>query len=143
LTSPRPRCAPVGFVRDFVVEHSGTHRGHLNLKAGGLVPIASLGRWIAIVTGDDRGSTITRLRRGQAAGLLTRDETDSLVRAFEYIYALELGNDIAAIRTDASASTWIAPKELDTLTRRYLREAFRAVAAVQNRLDSEWVARLP
>src|SRR4029079_12122270 len=37
---------PVGFVRDFVVEHSGAHRGHLNLKAGGLVPIASLGRWI-------------------------------------------------------------------------------------------------
>jgi len=43
---------PVGFVRDFVVEHSGSHRGHLDLKAGGLVPIASLGRWIAIVTGE-------------------------------------------------------------------------------------------
>jgi CBS domain-containing protein len=47
---------PVGFVRDFVVEHSGAHRGHLNLKAGGLVPIPSLRRWIVIVTGD-RGST--------------------------------------------------------------------------------------
>jgi CBS domain-containing protein len=139
--SQRP---PVGFVRDFVVEHSGAHRGHLNLKAGGLVPIASLGRWIAIVTGDDRGSTITRLHRGHAAGLLTRDETDTLVRAFEYIYALVLGNEIGAIRNNAAGSTtWIAPKELDTLTRRYLREAFRAVANVQNRLDSEWVARLP
>jgi CBS domain-containing protein len=134
---------PVGFVRDFVVEHSGSHRGHLDLKAGGLVPIASLGRWIAIVTGDDRGSTITRLRRGHAAGLLTGDETDTLVRAFEYIYELVLDNEIAAIRNSSTASTtWIAPKELDTLTRRYLRESFRAVADVQNRLDSEWVARL-
>jgi CBS domain-containing protein len=101
------------------------------------------GRWIAIVTGDDRGSTITRLRRGHAAGLLTGDETDTLVRAFEYIYELVLDNEIAAIRNNSTASTtWIAPKELDTLTRRYLRESFRAVADVQNRLDSEWVARL-
>lgn len=134
---------PVGFVRNFVVEHSGNRRGLLDLKAGGLVPIASLGRWIAIVTGDDRGSTITRLRRGQSAGLLTSDETETLVRAFEYIYGLLLDNEIDAIRTAApDASTWIAPRELDTLTRRYLREAFRAVAEVQNRLDSEWVDRL-
>jgi len=66
-----------------------------------------------------------------------------LVRAFEYIYELVLDNEIAAIRNSSTASTtWIAPKELDTLTRRYLRESFRAVADVQNRLDSEWVARL-
>ena len=138
--SARP---PSGFVRDFVVEHSGEHRGHLNLKAGGLVPIASLGRWIAIVTGDDRGSTITRLRRGQQAGLLTTDETETFIRAFEYLYGLLLDNEVAAIRDDAAtATTWVAPKELDTLTRRYLRETFRSVAEVQNRLDSEWVARL-
>ena len=133
---------PSGFVRDFVVEHSGAPRGPLNLKAGGLVPIASLGRWIAIVTGDDRGSTITRLRRGQQAGLLTTDETDTLVRAFEYVYGLLLDNEVDAIRHGTTATTWVMPKELDPLTRRYLREAFRSVAEVQNRLDSEWVARL-
>ncbi len=108
------------------------------------MPIASLGRWIAVVTGDDRGSTVTRLRRGERAGLLTADETETLVRAFEYIYGLILGREIEAIRAAdfAETTTWIAPNQLDTLTRRYLREAFRAVAEVQNRLDSEWVARL-
>lgn len=135
---------PVGFVRGLVVEHSGENRGHLDIKSGGLVPIASLGRWIAIVTGDDRGSTVTRLRRGESAGLLTEDETDTLVRAFEYLYGLLLDREIEAIRAGSGAvSAWVAPKELDTLTRRYLREAFRAVAEVQNRLESEWVARLP
>jgi CBS domain-containing protein len=138
--SARP---PLGFVRNFVVEHSGDQRGRLNLKAGGLVPIASLGRWIAVVTGDDRGSTVTRLRRGEQAGLLTADETETMVRAFEYIYGLILGREIEAIRVgDRTTTTWIEPKQLDTLTRRYLREAFRAVAEVQNRLDSEWVVRL-
>ncbi|HEU5111400.1 MAG TPA: DUF294 nucleotidyltransferase-like domain-containing protein, partial [Micromonosporaceae bacterium] len=42
---------PVGFVRDFVVQHSGEHRGELDLKAGGLAPIVSLARWIAIAAG--------------------------------------------------------------------------------------------
>ena len=108
-TTARP---PVGFVRNFVVEHSGENRGQLNLKAGGLVPIASLGRWIAIV--------------------------------FEYIYGLLLDHEITAIRDGAPApTTWIAPRELDTLTRRYLREAFRAVAEVQTRLEGLWVSRLP
>ena len=140
-TTARP---PVGFVRNFVVEHSGENRGQLNLKAGGLVPIASLGRWIAIVTGNDRGTTITRLRRGQDEGLLTTDETDTLIRAFEYIYGLLLDHEITAIRDGAPApTTWIAPRELDTLTRRYLREAFRAVAEVQTRLEGLWVSRLP
>ncbi|MDF3306202.1 putative nucleotidyltransferase substrate binding domain-containing protein [Rhodococcus sp. T2V] len=138
--SSRP---PVGFVRNFVVEQSGANRGHLDLKARGLVPIASLGRWIAVVTGDDRGSTITRLRRGGASNLLTPDETEVLVQAFEYIYGLILGREIDAIKTTTPASTWVAPNQLDSLTRRYLREAFRAVAEVQNRLESEWVARLP
>ncbi|MGW5153435.1 putative nucleotidyltransferase substrate binding domain-containing protein, partial [Rhodococcus koreensis] len=138
--SSRP---PVGFVRNFVVEQSGANRGHLDLKARGLVPIASLGRWIAVVTGDDRGSTITRLRRGGASNLLTPDETEVLVQAFEYIYGLILGREIDAIKTTTPASTWVAPNQLDTLTRRYLREAFRAVAEVQNRVESEWVARLP
>lgn len=135
---------PVGFVRGFVVEHSGAHRGHLNLKRGGLVPIASLGRWIAIVTGDNRGSTITRLQRGRDAGLLTTDETNTLVRAFEYIYGLLLDHEIAALRAgDEGPTTWIAPKELDTLTRRYLRDAFKSVAEVQNRFSADWRGRLP
>ncbi len=83
------------------------------------------------------------MRRGEAAALLTADETETLVRAFEYVYGLILGREIEAIKGSTVATTWVAPNQLDTLTRRYLRESFRAVAEVQNRLESEWVARLP
>lgn len=134
---------PVGFVRDFVVEHSGDHRGHLDLKSGGLLPITALGRWIAIVIGDDRGSTLTRLGRGEAAGLLTADESETLARAYEYIYELLLEKQVSGMRVDQGTPTdWIAPKDLDTLTRRYLREAFRSVAEVQDRLRGDWEERI-
>jgi CBS domain-containing protein len=36
---------PTGFFRGFVVEHTGEHRGQLDLKHGGILPIVDLARW--------------------------------------------------------------------------------------------------
>jgi CBS domain-containing protein len=137
------RRPPIGFVRDFVVEHSGAQKGRLDLKSLGMVPIASIGRWIALVTGNDRGSTVARLRRGVDAGLLSVDEADTLVGAFEHIHGLLLQHEVEALRDARRASTYINPRELGSLTRRQLREAFRAVADVQNVLEGEWAGRIP
>ncbi|WP_395659074.1 putative nucleotidyltransferase substrate binding domain-containing protein [Nocardioides sp.] len=133
---------PSGFVRDFVVDHRGRHRGELDLKRGGLLPVAAIGRWVAVVTGDTRGGTVDRLRRGQAAGLLSVDEADSLVAAFEQTYELLLERDLTAIAAGTTASTYVNPRELDTLTRRHLRETFRTISAVQDEIASTWAGRL-
>lgn len=138
-TAVRP---PSGFVRDFVVDHGGRHRGELDLKRGGLHPIAALGRWVAVVSGDTRGGTIDRLRRGLAAGLLTQDETDTLTAAFEQIYELLLRRDLSAIDSGEPFTTYVNPKELDTLTRRHLRETFRATAAIQDAVLGDWRTRV-
>lgn len=133
---------PTGFVRDFVVAHTGEHRGQLDLKRGGLAPVAALARWVAIVTGETGGNTPQRLWRGAEHGLLTSAEAQTLTDCFEDVYALVLDREVAALRSGATATTFIAPGELDTLTRRQLRETFRAVRAVQARLDAHWLARL-
>ena len=134
---------PTGFVRDFVVEHSGEHRGRLDLKRGGLRPLTALGRWVAVLLGDTRGSTSERLRRGAAAGLLTHDEAESLVGAHTQIFSLLLSTEIASIVQGGQRTHHVDPRTLDSLTRRYLRESFRAISGVQNVLQSEWVSRLP
>lgn len=136
--SSRP---PIGFVRNLVVEHSGEHRGQLSLKRGGLRPVTSLSRWVAVMTGDTHGTTSQRLRRGAAEGLLTADESESLVGAHEHLYGLLLQQEVAAIRAGEPASTYLDPGELDSLSRRHLRESFRAIAHVQDRLGSQWMAR--
>ena len=46
--SARP---PTGFLRDFVVEHNGEHRGTLNIKSGGLLPVVDIARWAAMSAG--------------------------------------------------------------------------------------------
>jgi len=135
---------PIGFVRDFVVHHSGEHRGQLDLKPGGLTPVVALARWIAIAAGDASGTTIERLHRGAALGLLTADEADTLAGGFAGVYGLLLRHEVQALRTHGAATTtFIAPKELDSLTRRHLRETFRAIALVQARVDRDWLTRLP
>ncbi len=133
---------PVGFVRDFVVEHSGRHRGRLDLKRGGLVPVTSLGRWLAVAMGEVHGTTPERIERAAAANLLTKEEADMLVGAFDDVYATVLDSQVGAIRTGAPASTWIDPRKLDSLARRRLRESFRAIAGVQNSVEGTWMARL-
>ena len=133
---------PIGFVRGFVVEHSGEHRGNLDLKAGGLTPICALARWLAIAQGDVRGSTIDRLRRAASAGVLKEEEADILINAFKDIYQLVFEAEIAAIRGGREGSSWISPQNLDSLTRRHLRESFRAVSAIQTRFYNEWESRL-
>jgi CBS domain-containing protein len=134
---------PTGFVRDFVVDHGGEHRGQLNLKRGGLRPVVAIGRWAAIVTEDTRGPTVDRLRRAEAAGLLTADEADTLVSAYQGIFSLVLLRECEAIRNGQETSSYLDPRDIDPLTRRQLRESFRAIADIQRRLETEWTARTP
>ena len=133
---------PTGFVRDFVVEHGGEHRGELDLKKGGLAPVVGLARWVAIATGDVTGSTTERLRRGADRGLLTVDEAQALAGAFDDVYGLLLRHEAEALSRGTEPSTYIAPRDLDTLTRRHLRETFRVIRSVQERIDEHWMARL-
>lgn len=133
---------PTGFVREFVVEASGRHRGELDLKRGGLLPVVAIGRWVGLTTRDPSGSTLDRIRRGNAAGLLTADESGVLEHAFEDLYELLYERELDSIEEGSPVSTYLAPKELDTLARRHLRETFKAIARVQSRLESEWVSRL-
>ncbi len=133
---------PTGFVRDFVVEHTGEHKGQLNLKRGGLRPLTAIGRWAAIVTGNTRGSTQDRIRRGVEAGLFTVDESETLVGAHTEIFSLLMEREIESIRAGTALNHHVDPKSLDPLTRRYLRESFRAITSVQTTLQGEWVTRV-
>jgi CBS domain-containing protein len=133
---------PTGFVRDFIVQHTGEHRGQLDLKRGGLAPVVALARWIAIATGESRGTTPQRLHRGAGAGLLTGDEAQTLAGAYESIYSLLLDHEVSAIRSGDALETFIAPKDLDSLARRHLRESFRAIERVQERVDQDWMRGL-
>jgi len=128
---------PTGFLRDFVVEHSGERRGRLDIKHGGLIPIVDLARWAGMAAGVASASTLERLRAAQAAGTLERAEAQTLSEAFGFIFALRLDHQVEQLRRGEPPDDFIDPKALNPLARSYLREAFRAVASVQANLAGE------
>jgi len=128
---------PTGFLRGLVVEHSGERRGQLDLKHGGVVPIVDLARWAAMSAGVTLSSTAERLRVAGEAGTLPRSDARTLLEAHELFVGLRLERQIEQLVAGETPDDYIDPASLSPLTRSYLREAFRAVAAVQKRVAAE------
>jgi CBS domain-containing protein len=128
---------PTGFFRGLVVEHSGEHRGRLDLKLGGMLPITDLARWAGMAAGVTSASTIERLRVAGDAGTLLKTDANTLEDAFELITGIRLEHQIEQLRAGHELDDHVDPASLSPLTRSYLRVAFRAVASIQKRLAAE------
>ena len=132
--SQRP---PTGFFRGLVVEHSGEHRGRLDLKHGGMIPIVALARWAGIAAGVTSASTTERLRAAADAGTLSAADAHTLEDAFELITSLRLAHQVDQLRAGEEPDDFVDPAALSSLTRTHLKEAFRAVASIQKAVAAE------
>src|SRR6201996_3531555 len=130
------------FLRGLVVEHGGEHPGTLDLKEGGTKPILALARWGAIAAGVTLASTPERLHAAGVAGTLPDGEAETLRDAFALINNLRLKHQVMQLRAGVAPDDHVAPEELSDLMRAQLREALRAVSAIQKRVASEAGARI-
>jgi CBS domain-containing protein len=128
---------PTGFLGGLVVEHSGEHRGTLDLKVGGALPIVNLARWAGMGAGLVCASTPQRLRAASEAGILSQADADTLIESFELVSELRLDHQSAQLMAGEEPDDFVDPGELSVLTRTYLKEAFRAVAAVQHSISND------
>jgi len=128
---------PTGFLRTLVVEHTGEHRGRLDLKHGGIIPIVDLARWAGMAAGVAGGSTLERLRAAGEAGTLPGSDAHTLRDAFELFSSLRLEHQVGQIRAGREPDDHVDPRQLSNLTRTHLRGAFRAVASIQKRVAAE------
>ena len=115
----------------------GAHRGRLDLKHGGLIPIVDLARWAGMAAGVTSASTPARLRAAADAGTLSAGDARTLEEAFELIFGLRLAHQVAQLKAGERPDDFLDPRTLSPLTRATLKEAFRAVASVQRRIDAE------
>jgi CBS domain-containing protein len=127
---------PTGFMRNIVVEGSGKRRGTFDIKKGGLLPIVDLARYAALKGGITLNATLPRLRAAADEGIFNQATARVLEEAYELFSALRLEHQVAQLEQGGEADDHLNPEELDPLTRRYLRDAFREVSAVQRSLGS-------
>jgi CBS domain-containing protein len=128
------RRPPTGFLRGLVVEDSGEHRGRLDLKSGGIVPIVNLARWAAMAAGVTSASTRERLKAAGEAGTLPAGDAQLLREAFDLMGELRLAHQVDQLRAGVVPDDHVDPETLSPLMRAQLKEAFRAVASVQKRV---------
>jgi CBS domain-containing protein len=125
---------PTGFFRDFVVEHDGAHKGQLDIKRGGLLPVVDLARVAAMAAGVAGATTLQRLEAAAAAGTLDAGDVAVLHDAFELFSELRMEHQVAELRAGERPDDHIDVTQLTRLTRSYLKEALRAVARIQRGL---------
>jgi CBS domain-containing protein len=128
---------PTGFFRGLVVEPTGEHRGRLDLKQRGVIPIVDLARWAGISAGVTSASTTERLHAAAAAGTLSEAQASILEDALALITGLRLEHQVQQLRAGLQPDDYVNPARLSRLTRTYLKDAFRAVASVQKHLAAE------
>jgi CBS domain-containing protein len=128
---------PTGFVHDIVVAGSGERKGTFDIKHGGLLPIVDLSRYVALRANVQVTHTIERLRLSAAEGVIDPGEARILEEAYELFSALRLEHQVEQLELGREPDDNIDPKQLNPLTRRYLRDAFREVAAVQRSLTGD------
>ena len=130
---------PTGFRGNIVVESSGEHSGTFDIKHGGLLPVVDIARFAALKAGATVTATIERLRAASELGAIEEADARTLEEAYDLFSALRLEHQIQQLERGDEPDDYVNPHELSELTRRYLRDAFREVAAVQKSLSSEHV----
>jgi CBS domain-containing protein len=123
--------------RDLVVEHSGKHQGRLDIKQAGLMPVVSLARYVSLAAGVRALSTRERLDSAATAGKLSGKDARRLNEAHDLFWQLRLDHQVEQLRQGREPDDFIRVEALDPSTRRHLRDAFRAVSAVQRSLKRE------
>jgi CBS domain-containing protein len=109
-------------------------RQEVNLKKGGVVPIASLARFHALANGITVSATLDRLVAAEELGAINKATAQSLREAFEVICQVRVDHHAKLIRAGLPPNNLIRLEELQPLARGELREAFYAIGRAQQEL---------
>lgn len=120
---------PLGFFRDFVLEHDAVEGDVLNLKTQAIAPIVDIARAHALASGVGAANTHTRLSLAAEAGSIRAESAADLRDCFEFIRDVRFRHQIAQIKAGQPASNKLDPKHLSRFDREHLRDAFKIIRA--------------
>jgi CBS domain-containing protein len=122
---------PVGFLGRFVVERSGEHKNQLDLKLGGTGAIVNLVRLFALEYGVEKTNTLARLIALRELRAIEPQLAEDLAQAFEFLLGLRLRVQLEQLQRGEKPSNYVDPRQLSSLDRTLLKEAFRVVRRAQ------------
>lgn len=123
---------PLGLFKALSVLRSGEHKGRLDLKLTGVVPIVDLARVHALAAGDNAVGTHERLLSTDASGAIGEQNTHDLRDAFEFLAYTRIQHQCRQISEDLMPDNFLDPAELSNFERSQLKDAFAVVQSVQS-----------
>ncbi len=129
---------PLGFMRHFVVETSGTHSGGLNLKLRGLAPVVDAARIMALELGIAETNTMARLKAIVAERVLEPDFAAAIEDAYDYINCIRISHHLRARTQGKPLNNFVDPAVLNPMERKVLKESFSIVSQLQSLMASRY-----
>ena len=122
---------PLGFFRNFVMEHDEEHKDTLNIKLKGIIPIVDLARVIALDKGIKAVNTTERLEEAFNCGAISDEMHRNLIDALEYISSLRIRHQAKNIRLGQKADNYLPLDEMSGIEKNHLKDAFSIIKTMQ------------
>jgi CBS domain-containing protein len=129
---------PLGFFRQFVLVHDDEHDDSLDLKHRGVIPVVDLARVFALSAGLTQLNTQERLIAAEKAGVLSHEGAEDLLHAVEFIATLRARHQAEQHQAGVEMDNFIRPDNLSRMERIQLKDAFAAIATMQEALAQRY-----
>ena len=130
--------APLGFLGRFITEKEGKHKGEIDIKRSGLIFIVEGIRILALLHGIRETSTIGRIKGLVEKGKLHRDDGMFFESAYQVLLHYVLKVQVDRALKGQEIDTYIRPEDLTHYEQDVLRNAFRAISALQELIATEF-----
>lgn len=127
-----------GFLRRFVTEAEGIHKGEFNLKLLAWMPLVMCIRLLSVDVGIEETATLRRIRKLGNDGHLTDKLASELTGAYHRITGLRITQQMKRIKRVIDDDCYINPYELPNAEREGLKNAIGSIDELQNMVRSRF-----
>ncbi|MEM7742702.1 MAG: DUF294 nucleotidyltransferase-like domain-containing protein [Pseudomonadota bacterium] len=125
---------PLSMFRGLSTIGSGAHKGTVDLKLNGVVPVVDLGRVYALQGKLTTVNTRARIVAASEASVISQSGGRDLLHAYDVIATARLTHQAKLVRSSEAPDNFMQPRDLSDLERSHLRDAFVVVKTMQSAL---------
>ena len=132
------RQPPLGLFGRLSTQRSGEHKGTIDLKHKGIVPVTDLARVYALAAGHNAVNTRDRLAHAADSGEISPGSVRDLEDALEFLAMLRIRHQAQQIAAGHDADNFLRPASLSNFEREQLKDAFDVVKQLQDVLAQRY-----
>lgn len=128
---------PISYLGTFITERGGLHNNEINLKSSAIMHMIDGVRRLAIQARITEPSTLGRLDRLAAAGVISEKEGELFRRSFQDLMMLNIRENLKEIRQGKRPDNYIDPYSLRKKERVALKDALAGVSQLLSMIREE------